>query len=306
MNTRVSRYILKVAETGSITAVAKDLFMTQPALSQHIAKVEDELQLTIFDRSSGILNPTYEGGLYLNYIQKIVDLEDEMLRMLQDVRNNTRGQIVIGISTMRSPYILPRILPQFHKMYPHVQIKIQNGNFRELEAYINDGKVDVGFVSHHVDSSWLETVPLIRAEVIISIPRWHFLAKEVNGEYDWKKRAPVDMKQLAKEPFILNCPGQGFRMFAEKVFSYYKIQPPIVMQAYDYTTIRMLSQQGLGFAFVEDLLSIEECKKNNEVYYRMERDFDDAMLYLCYKKDRYMAQATKDFIQLCKGCISND
>ena len=114
-------YFLKVAETGSITEAARELNITQQALSSAIARMEAELGCELFDRHSR-LQRTYAGTQYKEAVVRMMDIQSQTREMLADISGNVRGQLRIGIAHTRGQALLPLILPDFIKRYPLVNL----------------------------------------------------------------------------------------------------------------------------------------------------------------------------------------
>ncbi|WP_181995657.1 LysR family transcriptional regulator [Clostridium sp. AM58-1XD] len=108
-------YIVKVAECQNITKAAKALFVSQPSLSQFISKAEEELGVKIFDRSTNPLTLTYAGRKYIEAARKILDINDNVKKELQDIAGYQKGLINLGIPKERGSYMLPGLMKEFKK-----------------------------------------------------------------------------------------------------------------------------------------------------------------------------------------------
>ena len=106
-------YIIKVAEIGNITKAADELYMTQPALSHFLTKVEKEEGVRIFDRTSSPITLTYEGEKYVETARKILELNEQLKEERSQVTGLRKGRIRIGIPPLRAAYMLPRFLPDY-------------------------------------------------------------------------------------------------------------------------------------------------------------------------------------------------
>lgn len=139
-------YLLKIAETQSITKAAKELYVSQSALSQLIASLEKTYDTKIFEYKGGRLLPTYTGEMILNTFRQQQLLEGKLNRQLEDVRQSRTGQLSIGISSGRAPMFLSIVLPEFQKEFPNIQLTINTRSTDGFENMVSSGYLDLAFV----------------------------------------------------------------------------------------------------------------------------------------------------------------
>ena len=147
------RVFRAVAEKGSISAAAQELFISQPAVSQSIRQLEEQLHLRLFSRSSRGVVLTHEGQLLLEYVRRGLGLLESGEEKLSQVRELLAGELTIGASdTVTKTYLLPK-LEAFHKAYPDIRIRILNGTTKMVLDLLHAGQVDVAFASESQDES---------------------------------------------------------------------------------------------------------------------------------------------------------
>ena len=142
MELRQFTYVDMVAKCGSFTKAAAKLFISQPALSNYINKVEEELGMKLFDRSSTPLLLTYGGEQYLKRAKKILTQIDDMDRELRDITHHMQGRLRLGFPSERIIYMLPLILAPFKKRYPGIQVQVVSGPGNRLTEMLRGGDVD--------------------------------------------------------------------------------------------------------------------------------------------------------------------
>ena len=118
MELRQFKYVNMVAQCGSVTKAARKLFISQPALSSYINKLEEELGVKLFDRSATPLVCTYAGEQYLKRARAILMQLDDMDREFRDIATNCQGRLRLGFPGERLIYMLPLILPPFKERSP--------------------------------------------------------------------------------------------------------------------------------------------------------------------------------------------
>lgn len=141
MNTSCSMFLLTVEEM-SITQAAKKAFVTQQCLSAHIKKLEDEYEIKLFERKPK-LTLTPAGQSLYHALRKIQIAEQAIKEKMIDIKDGTKGEIFLGINSGRARILLPRVYPEYHKMFPKVKISIVLDDVKNLATRLLDGKLDV-------------------------------------------------------------------------------------------------------------------------------------------------------------------
>lgn len=143
MDFRQLQYVLKVAECGSITKAASELYITQPSLSNYISKAEKELGILLFDRSVNPIQLSLAGEEYVKDAKRILWIQEQMQKKLHDISSVARKRIRLGISYERGIVMLPYLLPKFKEMFPQTEIQITPGGHTKLTDCLDNGKLDI-------------------------------------------------------------------------------------------------------------------------------------------------------------------
>lgn len=143
MDFRQLQYVLKVAECGSITKAAAELYITQPSLSNYISKAEKELGVLLFDRSVNPLQLSLAGEEYVKDAKRILRIQEQMQKKLHDISSVARKRIRLGTSFERGVVMLPYLLPKFKEMFPQTEVDITPGGYNKLNQCLEEGKLDM-------------------------------------------------------------------------------------------------------------------------------------------------------------------
>lgn len=302
LNERKMDYLLKIAETQSITNAAKELYVSQPALSQLITSLEKTYHTKIFEYKGGKLIPTYTGELILETFQKQKFLENSLQRALDDARESKTGRISIGISSGRAPMFLSIILPDFQKKYPNIQLTINTRSHEGFESMVSAGNLDLAFVMDKADvpsdvRQSLTYIPLFDYYCLLAAPPSHPIAKAAEKEPDWRLRPPVDLDDFQDEPFIKTIVLDRHRSWDEATYSPYHFQPKNTILLTEEAAVFNLVQAGLGFALLQDYVAFSH---HYGAFFRLKRDNSKATLCAIYRKDFYVTEAMDYFIGLVK------
>jgi DNA-binding transcriptional LysR family regulator len=250
MDLQKFNYILKVAQTGNITKAAEELYMTQPALSRFIARVESEEGITIFDRSTSPMSLTYEGRLYVETIKKMVELNDLIRDELSEISASNKGELSIGIPQNRAISLLPEVLPEFTAKYPNVKIRTSEHNTEGLREDILKGRVDFAILPITDQVSDLKCEELFKEELFLISTKDHLPESSWHLNEDGQKVA--DITALKDERFILLKPGYGIRTAIDLLFGYHGVKPKIFLETTANETAFSLAAAGLGLAIVPE------------------------------------------------------
>ena len=152
MNFRKLKIFYETAKHLNMTRVAKEMYISQPSISQSINELENDLGVKLFDRIGKILYLTHEGEVFLNYTRRILNLYDESIKVIKDFDSNKAGKIVIGASTTIGIYILPEIIRKFSNEYSDIEISLIIENSKIIEGLILDNKIDFAFIEGDISS----------------------------------------------------------------------------------------------------------------------------------------------------------
>jgi DNA-binding transcriptional LysR family regulator len=207
MNIDQIRAFHKVASTGSFTRAARELFVTQPAVSQEIKALEASLGIKLFDRSGKNVRMTAEGEVLLSYALRLFALHEEMESLFGRSKNLQYGQIKLGSTALMGTYFLPKIIGRFNRIYPGIEIDLQMGNSDQVMRLVLEGLVDLGFSGMTTHHARLESI-LIHQEKLIMVasPRHPLSARKIS------------LDDISETPFIWREKGTQTRKLIEKWF----------------------------------------------------------------------------------------
>ena len=144
MNTKHLALFAQVVKTGNITQVAKNLHVSQPAISMQLKRLEQEVGVLPFTIVGRNISVTDAGLTFLEYAESILSLEGQIYRSMEEFRIGNRGRIVVGASPVAGTYLLPKLLLSFTKTYPDILVEIETGTDEEIERSVRVGNIDVG------------------------------------------------------------------------------------------------------------------------------------------------------------------
>jgi DNA-binding transcriptional LysR family regulator len=236
MDSRKLQYFAEVAAASSFTKASEKLLVAQPAISKTIQKLEDELQVTLFDRSekSAVLTP--EGRVLFGYANDILEKMENARKVMEEMRGLQRGEIRIGLPSMfGSSYFLP-IIKEFKQIYPALNISVVEEGAIQIRTRIERKEVDFGILPVDADEKEFEVLPLLRDHVVACFSLDHRLADRVS----------VTLPDMLNEPLIFfkdDCFQERLLMKASKTAN---IGINITFTTNQLSLIRSLVIEGVG------------------------------------------------------------
>ena len=308
MNFQNLEYFLTTAEEVSITRAAERLHLSQQALSNHIARLEEELGCRLFTRKPN-LELTYSGKCFQRAAVRMLDIQRQTAIVIGDINGNRRGELRIGVSHTRGQAILPLLLPDFRRAYPLAELSVVEGSTKELEADLERGVIDVliGFAPFLLESA--ETMELSREHLHLIAPRrlldeaFGDRADEVRVAY----REDHDVTVFRDLPFVLLKKGDRIRALVDAEFRRRGIEPEICLETRNIQTAFALAAEGMGLTVCPTMYlnSRYTISGQADSYTRSKVDifpfFDRGstdVIAIGYNRDRYLSQIAKDFIDM--------
>lgn len=302
MDNKKLEYLLKIAETRSVTEAAKQLFISQPALSQIIGSIEKSYQIKIFEKRDGSLHLTPEGEVLVAAARKQFFIEQNMALELSDRKNQISGDIIIGLSPSRSLQFLPVLMPQMRELYPKIRIVINTQSSSGFEKQAAHGKLDFAFVMDLADidptiRSELVYEPLFSYDTLLAAPPNHPLAREADQEFDWRLRRPVSLDEVKDQPFIVTPKRPRSRKWTDMIYNAYEFTPQEAVVISGGFTVISLVQAGVGFALTQDSTAFAQ---KRGAFFRLDKGGFPTNLCVIYRKDKYLSKPMQSFIDLVK------
>ncbi|MDD3368659.1 MAG: LysR family transcriptional regulator [Lachnospiraceae bacterium] len=242
-------YIVALAEEKSVSKAAARLYMAQSSLSQFLKNQEEELGTVLFNRTPGGIRLTDAGRAYVDYAYRTLNDYRQVQNQINDIEELKSGQVLFGISTFRGSYLIPRVLQEFSRVCPEVDIIISEHNSFALEELIISGKLDMALVVLPLKKATTPINFMMQDEVMIMASKDHLAlqyAKKIDENSDKKY---VDLEDIKDYKFLLSNHDTVLGNVAEQQFQKHKIQPIASNTNLSAQFAAAMARQGLGLAF---------------------------------------------------------
>lgn len=206
MNLKQLEAFVQVAEGGSFSKAAKQLFLTQPTISAHISSLEKELNARLFVRNTKEVKLSDDGKDLYRYARQMIDLQKKIEERFETGKEESKHLITIAASTIPAQYLLPKILMKFNERYPKEQVKLLETDSSQVVTQIIDHMVDVGFTGTVLEKKHCKYIPFYKDELVVITPKTRNPFPTRNGSISnglqklWKKGLPKENSKVQAPP----------------------------------------------------------------------------------------------------------
>ncbi|MBR3934354.1 MAG: LysR family transcriptional regulator [Clostridia bacterium] len=300
-------YIYEIYKEKSFTKAAKNLFISQPALSATVRKLEEEMQVQLFDRSTSPLSLTPEGEAYIKSVEEIFSIKKDYENYIIDVSQLNVGSISVSGANFISSYVLPKIIVPFSEKYPMINIDLLESNSKTLVEELIDEKIEL-LIDYNNDQKLIESYPLFEETVLLCVPsssqvnekckEYALSCEDIrNNKYLDDTVKGITLQIFKNEKFLMMKTGNSMNKHGFKLCQEAGFTPDVAIYFDQLMTAYNMTASGLGICFVTDTLVKAVAPNNDLVYYKINSEFAVRTVYLLHKKKRYLNRAVKEFIK---------
>lgn len=241
MSIKTYEAFVKTVQCASLTRAAQEMGTTQSNISHVLQGMEEKWGLTLLVRSRSGVKMTQEGEKLFPYMKRILEMEEELQRQVIQMRKNLLGNIRLGAFTSVAVQWLPDMLANFQEENPLVQFQMFNGDYHDLEMWLKEGQIDLGFTTLPVPEG-CSYLPLCADPLLAILPKTHPLAKG----------SSVPIAALAKEPFITLL--QNSTQDIHRALDQANVRLHVRLTTKDDYALIAMVEKGLGVSIVPSLL----------------------------------------------------
>jgi LysR family transcriptional regulator, salicylic acid-responsive activator of bsdBCD len=277
-------YFVTIVEEGQITRAATRLHMAQPPLSLQLKAMEEELGVTLIERTNKSIELTQAGWTFYYRAKEILNAVDGMVSEVKEQGLGIRGKLAIG-TVMSCVSYLPRPIQISQQAYPNVTFEIWEGDSHRVEELLQERVIDLGITRLPLESENLDMVPLL-AEPLVAVqpPNWNVFSSEM-----------IAIQELERYPLMV-LHGQGgkgtFEAFVE-ICQQFSFSPRIICESPDVATLLTLADSGVGVAIVPK--SAIDLRPKGTLAYAVIEPIIKSDTALIWIKKRRMSKAAEHF-----------
>lgn len=301
MNIDHLKSFFMVAKIGNFTKAARELFLTQPAVSQHILALEHFYNTSLFDRTGKKIMLTRQGEILFEQTEELLEKFKEVETVFQGMNNMSRGKLDIASSAVVGTYMLPRIIGRYNASYPDIELELRAGNTHQVSLMVLEGKVDFGFAAGPASRyPEVETMAIHKEKMVAVAAAGHPLAKKKS----------VGLEDLGRTPFITRENGtrtrQLVRNWTQALENNGRDLKVIELESVE--TAKRIVEEGFGITVIPETAVKREIDAKQLSRINLKGFEEEAIFYLLYHKARRFSMAAKTFLSLLPGvfvCADN-
>lgn len=296
MNLKQLEAFVQVAEGGSFSKAAKELFLTQPTISSHISSLERELNARLFVRNTKEVSLSEDGIKLYKYAKQMLDLQREIEVTFGMDEEGESHAVTIAASTIPAQYLLPEVLTRFNERYPQEQIRIQETDSSKVVMQIVDHRVDIGFTGTVLEKKHCKYIPFYKDELVIITPNTPKYQELVQGNKE-------DISWIKKEHVIMREEGSGTRKEAELQLKGAGVKfagLDIIASIENQETIKKSVRQGMGISILSKLATADEVANGEILAFPIPNSDEGRDINLVYNKNYQMTRSAERFIKVVK------
>lgn len=299
---RAYEYVSAIAREGTLSGAAVQLGVSQPALTRFLQKEEAELGVSLFQRIGNRMVPTYAGECYLEHVRQISTIHTHMLAALEDIAKLDSGRLRIGIPSIRRPFTIFSVIPQFKKKYPSVDLTLSEDASDNLEDKLEQLALDCIAVNVTKRKPEFEYIPVAQQEYVLAVHKDCPLVQKAHTS-DQFKYPVLTPQELTGSAFIMLGKTHRIRQFADSVLERNRIDYSVSMHSRTLDGALEAVANGLGCTFTPEVILPYIRGSKNIRYLSLDTPGTNYEFCLLYRKGAYLPPSTLDFIQMFQSAF---
>lgn len=308
------KYVEALYKERNFSRAAKILYISQPALSIAIKKLEEELGSPLFDRSGSTIIPTEACEFYLQASREIMAIEENITAYFDSIKNLNAGSLKIGATTFYCCYSLPITVHPFSAKYPNIAINlIENASNQGLVESLKDGTLDLVLTSNQNGFEQFNKQLFDKEYLILAVPASYKInqklrtkalsAKDIlEGKHRKDDCPSVSLKLFGELPYISLRPDSDLYQRVMEMFAKTETKPNFHMYVDQMPTSFFMTTYGYGYSIIRDttlkIVPVSQNEKDQQViYYRINDPLSIRDINFFYRSLMYQSAAVKAFLE---------
>src|SRR6266478_1059497 len=281
--------LVTVAQEQSFSRAAERLHRTQPAVSQAVKRLEEELGEPLFDRSSKDGTLTAAGRVLLVYAQQMINLRSTAQSSIRELRDLQRGKVCLSANEYTVMSLLP-IINAYREMHPHIKIEVKRSLASRIPGEVLGRDVEIGVVSFKPTDQAIKSMAIAVDELALVVaPNHPLAAKKI-----------VSVRELGAEAFIAHNVPSPYRDRVIKTFEKHRTPLNISMEMPTLEAIKRLVERGLGVALIPRLAAQTEIERKQLAGLTVREMKLERRMHLIYRKGANHTHAAKAFLRVAR------
>ncbi len=302
-------YVYEVHKARSFSRAAENLYISQPALSAMIKKIESKVGMPLFDRSTTPIQLTECGKQYIKTAEKIMDLENEFAYYVGNLHELNSGHLSLGGTYLFSSFIFPPLISRFRKAFPHVKVSLFEGHTSLLEQKLFAGELDMIIDNYSLSESIYDKKIFMEEHLLLAVPssfasngeaeEYQLSVEDVRNNVHLKKDfLGVPLRKFQEDPFVVLRAHNDTRERVEAICRRAGVKLNYSLRLNQLLTTYHLTEHGMGASFVSDTVVKNLPPDPNIIYYKIDDPEAIREVYLFYRKNKYLTRSMVEFMKM--------
>lgn len=299
MDSRDLEYVLAIARTGSFSQAAQLLFISQPALSQYIRRLEKNLNVTLFYRNRSRVELSPAGAYYIRQGEAILKTMQELEQTMRHWQQQERKQLSIGVSQFYGKWFLTPYLQNIRQQLPGWKVRIVDGESRNLEIQMLQGKLDFAIFPAPVTHKDITFLPLGDEEILFAFSEENREAMALLPQALTKEG--INLAFYQHFSFVLPKEGLKMHKAALKICRQLDFQPQSVYSSENLDTVYSLVNHNYGVGFLPDVIAQNYNPQTNHVrFFHLKSRYNHRSIGLAYREGSPLQDLVPKLFQAIK------
>ncbi|WP_070042940.1 LysR family transcriptional regulator [Robinsoniella peoriensis] len=303
------KYIYEVYKEKSFSKAAKNLYISQPALSATVKRTEEQIGAPIFDRSSNPIRLTDCGEKYILAIEQILSIQNDFTNYVTDLNQLETGSLSIGGSNLFSSYVLPPLISEFSRLYPKIHVDLLEESTSRLEQQLLTGTLDLIIDNYVFDEAVFAKHLYQEEHLVLAVPK----ALSINQTLEDYQIDPaairdgrfldtgfpsVPLISFQDEPFVFLKTENDTGERGLTICQNHGFKPNIILKLDQLMTAYNVTCSGMGISFISDTLVACVQPHPDVLYYKVDDSKIGRNIYFFRKQNKYMTRSMQEFLNL--------
>jgi DNA-binding transcriptional LysR family regulator len=284
--------LVTVAREKSFSRAAEVLNRTQPAVSQAVRRLEQEIGEKLFDRSSKDGTLTLEGEMLVDYARQILNLRHSAQSAIREIKNLHTGKVTISANEHTVFCVLP-VIAEFNKRYPQIKVEVRRGVASRIPKEITARDVELGVISFQPSDRSIKAVPVMVDELLLI----------VSPDHRFAGRTSISVRELGTETLIAHNAPSPYRKKVIETFEKHKTMLNISVELPSLEAIKRLVEAGAGVALVPKLAAATDVDSGRLVGLSVKEMKLERKLNIIYRRNSALSYAAKEFLKIAREVI---
>lgn len=285
MDLRKLTYYIQIVESGSYSAAAKVLFVSQPTLSRVVSFLEEELKVKLFHQVGKRIVITDAGRFLYDRAKQIVNEFDNLSSGIKDVNALQKGVIRVGIPPIIGTCVFPQLIAGFKKVYPLIDLIIDQHGAKNIQQKVESGELDIGFTITPFINNSFNSIAICKDKNVVVMHKSHPLAKEDSVNYRSLKEEKfimLDAEYMLQANILTSSQDAGF-------------SPDVIFHVSHWDFAIQLVKQNLGISILPRPI-LELYKTDDITYVDLKHESSCWNVYLIQKRETHYGTAVSSFV----------